>query len=138
MLSPVRLSILALVSYSSAQRLTANAKCRSGYEWVGSLFGPSVHVLPLSRHTIVSRRVLATWLTNWHQSAIVGVSNSKYLSYYYSASFQNPAESNLDPLPTGYMYIGPTPAYSNRCLCSSVYYALLSACGYCQIRDYIR
>jgi len=135
MLSPVRLSILALVSYSTAQRLSANAKCRSGYEWVGSFFDPNCIVLPLFRHTIVSHRVLATWLTNWRQSVLVGVSDSKYLSYYYSS---NPGESNLDPLPTGYMYIGPTPAYSNRCLCSSVYYALLSACGYCQVRDYIR
>ncbi|KAI0280143.1 hypothetical protein BGY98DRAFT_372834 [Russula aff. rugulosa BPL654] len=35
-------------------------------------------------------------------------------------------------LPSGYHYVGPTPESSNRCLCSTVGYSLLSACVACQ------
>jgi hypothetical protein len=53
-------------------------------------------------------------------------------------SLANAAESNPQPLLPDYAYIGPTPAYANLCLCSSVYYSLKSACGYCQGRQFIR
>jgi len=44
----------------------------------------------------------------------------------------------LEPLDPGYVYVGPTQATANSCRCSSVYYSLVSACGYCQGRSFIR
>ena len=47
-------------------------------------------------------------------------------------------EFNLEPLPSSdYEYIGPTVDNVNSCRCSSVYYSLLSACAYCQGRNYL-
>jgi hypothetical protein len=45
---------------------------------------------------------------------------------------------NLQPLSTGYVYLGPSVANANSCRCSSVYYSLLSGCAYCQGRNYIK
>jgi hypothetical protein len=44
---------------------------------------------------------------------------------------------NLSPLDVGYVYLGPSTANANTCRCSSVYYSLLSACAYCQGRNYL-
>ena len=46
------------------------------------------------------------------------------------------AEFDLDPLPSGYVYAGPPTEFANSCRCSSVYYSMLSACGYCQGRSF--
>jgi hypothetical protein len=48
------------------------------------------------------------------------------------------AEFNLSPLSPGYVYLGPSVANANSCRCSSVYYSLLSACAYCQGRNYLK
>ena len=45
---------------------------------------------------------------------------------------------NLEPLPSGYVYSGPRPESATSCRCSSVFYSTLSACGYCQGRNYLR
>jgi hypothetical protein len=39
---------------------------------------------------------------------------------------------NIQPLPQGYSYTGPTAGTSNTCKCSTVAYSLLSACDACQ------
>ncbi|KAG7447974.1 uncharacterized protein BT62DRAFT_745997 [Guyanagaster necrorhizus] len=40
------------------------------------------------------------------------------------------------PLEVGQIYDGPWKGSSTPCLCSSVYYSLLSACAFCQDRGY--
>jgi len=47
-------------------------------------------------------------------------------------------EFNLNPLKPGYVYLGPIVANADICRCSSVYYSLLSACAYCQDRNYLK
>ncbi|KDQ49962.1 hypothetical protein JAAARDRAFT_712747 [Jaapia argillacea MUCL 33604] len=44
----------------------------------------------------------------------------------------------LTPLPFGYVYREPEPAYNtvNNCTCSSVYYTMFSACAWCQGGDW--
>ncbi|KAF9527006.1 hypothetical protein CPB83DRAFT_438003 [Crepidotus variabilis] len=44
--------------------------------------------------------------------------------------------TNIDSIPNGTHYIGPNFAQANDCLCSSVTYSLVSACGGCQGRNY--
>ncbi|TFK30083.1 hypothetical protein FA15DRAFT_197295 [Coprinopsis marcescibilis] len=44
----------------------------------------------------------------------------------------------LPELPPNNQYQGPNSTVQNSCRCSSVYYSLLSACAYCQGRNYIR
>jgi hypothetical protein len=39
---------------------------------------------------------------------------------------------NLPILGSGYIYSAPTVANQNGCRCNTVYYSLLSGCGYCQ------
>ena len=46
------------------------------------------------------------------------------------------AEFDLSPLLSGYVYAGPPTEFANSCRCSSVYYSMLSACGYCQGRNF--
>lgn len=46
-------------------------------------------------------------------------------------------EFDLEPLDVGYVYLGPTVSNANDCRCSTVYYSLLSACAYCQGRNYL-
>ena len=48
------------------------------------------------------------------------------------------ADYTLTSLEPGYVYIGPTVFHANTCQCNTVYYSMLSACGLCQDRDYIR
>jgi len=50
------------------------------------------------------------------------------------------AEFDLPALPHGFVYYGPSNRPRDResnCVCNSVFYSLLSACGYCQERDWI-
>ncbi|KAK2463070.1 hypothetical protein APHAL10511_004725 [Amanita phalloides] len=50
----------------------------------------------------------------------------------------DPAGFNIPPLPLNDVYFGPTVAQANACHCSSVLYSLLSACGACQDRSWIK
>ncbi|KAF5330578.1 hypothetical protein D9619_005902 [Psilocybe cf. subviscida] len=43
----------------------------------------------------------------------------------------------LAPLGDGFVYLGPDVLNATPCRCSSVYYSLLSACAFCQDRQYI-
>ncbi|KAF8163453.1 hypothetical protein B0H34DRAFT_795165 [Crassisporium funariophilum] len=45
---------------------------------------------------------------------------------------------SLQPLSAGFVYLGPSAVNANSCRCSSVYYSMLSACGACQNRNFIR
>ncbi len=42
------------------------------------------------------------------------------------------AAYSIAPLPLGYSYGGPDSGYSNECICSTIGYSLLGACGVCQ------
>ncbi|KAF8327027.1 uncharacterized protein EI90DRAFT_1858604 [Cantharellus anzutake] len=44
---------------------------------------------------------------------------------------------DITPLPTGYRYIGPTTGQASYCICDSVTYQLMSACGACQNETWI-
>ncbi|TEB30495.1 hypothetical protein FA13DRAFT_555351 [Coprinellus micaceus] len=50
-----------------------------------------------------------------------------------------PGASPIVYLPPGYVYDGPSlvDRQNTPCRCSSVYYSLLSACAWCQGRDFI-
>lgn len=48
------------------------------------------------------------------------------------------ATFTLQPLPPGFLYLGPDPANANSCRCSTVYYSLLSACAACQGDSFIK
>jgi len=43
---------------------------------------------------------------------------------------------NVDPLPPGTHYLGPNSSNANPCICSTVAYSLVSACGGCQNRTF--
>jgi len=45
-------------------------------------------------------------------------------------------EYSVEPLLPGNLYLGPTRFDGNSCLCSTVFYSLLSACAYCQGHSY--
>jgi hypothetical protein len=46
---------------------------------------------------------------------------------------------NVPPLPgPNFNYVGPGLGNDNACLCSSVFYSLLSACSLCQSARYYR
>jgi len=44
----------------------------------------------------------------------------------------NGGQFNIQPLPSGRMYGGPTASQSNLCECNTVVYSLVSACAACQ------
>ena len=58
------------------------------------------------------------------------------LAYIWPVILLEHAGFNLDPLPSGYVYAGPRTESATSCRCSSVFYSMLSACGYCQSRNY--
>ncbi|KAF8514459.1 hypothetical protein BU17DRAFT_68391 [Hysterangium stoloniferum] len=45
---------------------------------------------------------------------------------------------NIDPLGTDAFYIGPSADGSNKCICSTVVYSLISACALCQEKGFIK
>jgi len=49
----------------------------------------------------------------------------------------NGGQFNIQQLPSGRMYGGPTAAQSNLCECNTVVYSLVSACGACQGSSWI-
>ena len=115
--------------------ITTDANCLAGYEWVRSASPFSIITYNFSsdvqfdRPKSLRRRSGAcSSLCGWWcvcQSYPCSFLTAKYLEF------------NLEPLDFGYVYSGPTQANQNSCRCSSVYYSLLSACGFCQGRNYL-
>ncbi|TFK42438.1 hypothetical protein BDQ12DRAFT_274708 [Crucibulum laeve] len=45
---------------------------------------------------------------------------------------------NITQLQTGFVYIGPSLNNANECVCSTVFYSMLSACAACQEKNWLR
>ncbi|KAG6867242.1 hypothetical protein C0993_005300 [Termitomyces sp. T159_Od127] len=59
------------------------------------------------------------------------------IAAYLGGVCNNGAVFNIAPLGADKVYVGPTVAQANQCLCSGVFYNLVSACADCQGRDWL-
>jgi hypothetical protein len=89
------------------------------------------------RLQILEVRVPASWAQPWQEFVLEEVNFFSLCSVKDLRSKCLP-DFTLTPLEEGFIYRGPSVANANRCRCSSVYYSMLSACAYCQGRNYIR
>ncbi len=138
MLTSAVLILGLLPLFAVAQLITTDAKCLAGYDWVRRFY----HTYSLIETFLLAdvqfhkpesmRRCCRTCRSvRWWTCGL-------FLTYLQVFIQIYPAEFNLQPLLPGYVYLGPTVANANSCRCSSVYYSLLSACAYCQGRNYLR
>ncbi|KAG0707649.1 hypothetical protein DFH29DRAFT_591619 [Suillus ampliporus] len=56
----------------------------------------------------------------------------------YLASVCSGGDFGVNPIPVGTFYAAPTGPQANACECSTVTYSLISACGDCQNRTFLR
>ena len=127
-----------LPTFAVGQVIVASAKClSSGYEWVGPFLlhlSDQISICQMFNSLNESPCDVAVSLV------IPCHSSSKYIHFFLVCESMFFAFVDIDifPLPTGYYYTGPHYGYATPCHCNSVYYSVLSACGYCQGRNFIR
>ncbi|KAF8518539.1 hypothetical protein BU17DRAFT_90880 [Hysterangium stoloniferum] len=64
--------------------------------------------------------------------------HAKWPPHYRQHVMAELSDYEIPAIPKGDLYIGPDVGYSNRCICSSVTYSMVSACGACQGASEIR
>ena len=138
MLNIVALGLLP--TFAVGQVVIASALCLpSGYEWVGSFLSS------LSDQTWISICQMFNSLNESPCDMAASLlqpcySGSKYVHFFLVCDSMFHALVGIDvmPLVTGSYYSGPYYGYDTVCMCNSVYYSVLSACGYCQGHGYLR
>ena len=126
-----------LPAYVAGQLMSTDAKCLSGYEWVCFILQITDFVTHFQQTfntqnqspCDVAASLAAVCAPNGRESCLF------YTLHIISVNLH--AEFDLVPLPPGYVYTGPPREFATPCRCSSVYYSMLSACGYCQFRNFL-
>jgi len=89
------------------------------------------------RHLIAGGKALAMWLGILALYARQ-VRRSKSPPVVTKSLNGNFLGLQIGPLPPDHFYSSPTGANATSCRCSSVYYSVIAACGFCQNRNNVK
>ena len=126
-----------LPAYVAGQLMTTDAKCLSGYEWVCFILQITDFVTHFQQTFNTQNQSPCDVAASLAAVCAPGGRESCLFYTLHIISVNLHAGFNLDPLPSGYVYSGPLREFATPCRCSTVYYSMLSACGYCQFRNFL-
>jgi hypothetical protein len=97
--------------------------------------GPRLNEQKISRLTRIRHHV---WLQHFLKVFVKDVSGELLdTGFHFDTIPLRLPVAEVNSIPVGTHYIGPSPTNATPCQCSTVTYSLVSACGGCQERNFL-